>query len=386
MLTIFVIVFINLVGFGIIIPLLPFYGEHYGASPEKVTALMATYSLFQFLFAPIWGYISDRVGRKPILIISLLGTIIAYLLLAMAPNLIWLFVARAIAGIMAGSISAAFAFMADITTREDRTKGMGIIGSAFGLGFIAGPAIGGFLAGGDINNTNFQVPAYYAAGFAALASIFSVFFLRESLPAIKRQTWQLRFKPIQSLKAINLKLPPDVKYILYLTFFAISVFAALESTFAMWTERNFSWGVEQNGYIFAYSGIISAIIQGFLVGPMAKKWGLKSVINQGFLFLVIGLVLLPFSNTLLLLLVSMAIVTYGFSLTSPALTSQLSLQVSESDQGTVLGLSRSISTLARVIGPLISGYIFVYFGKDWPFFVGGIIILTVLIYGIMYKR
>ena len=156
------------------------------------------------------------------------------------------------------------------------------------------------------------------------------------MPAIKRQTWQLRFKPIQSLKAINLKLPPDVKYILYLTFFAISVFAALESTFAMWTERNFSWGVEQNGYIFAYSGIISAIIQGFLVGPMAKKWGLKSVINQGFLFLVIGLVLLPFSNTLLLLLVSMAIVTYGFSLTSPALTSQLSLQVSESDQGTVL--------------------------------------------------
>ena len=154
----------------------------------------------------------------------------------------------------------------------------------------------------------------------------------------------------------------------------------------MWTERNFSWGVEQNGYIFAYSGIISAIIQGFLVGPMAKKWGLKSVINQGFLFLVIGLVLLPFSKTLLLLLVSMAIVTYGFSLTSPALTSQLSLQVSESDQGTVLGLSRSISTLARVIGPLISGYIFVYFGKDWPFFVGGIIILIVLIYGIIYKR
>ena len=197
----------------------------------------------------------------------------------MAPNLIWLFVARAIAGIMAGSISAAFAFMADITTREDRTKGMGIIGSAFGLGFIAGPAIGGFLAGGDINNTNFQVPAYYAAGFAALASIFSVFFLRESLPTIKRQNWQLRFEPIRSLKAINLKLPPDVKYILYLTFFAISVFAALESTFAMWTERNFSWGVEQNGYIFAYSGIISAIIQGFLVGPMAKKWGLKSVIN-----------------------------------------------------------------------------------------------------------
>ena len=146
----------------------------------------------------------------------------------------------------------------------------------------------------------------------------------------------------------------------------------------MWTERTFGWGVAQNGYIFAYTGILSAIVQGTIVGPMSKKWGEPALIQQGFVALLIGLVMIPFSDTLEFLLIAMAIVTYGFSLASPALSSRLSLQVSKRDQGTVLGIGRSASTLARAMGPIGSGYVFAFLGKDWPFFVGALLMFLVL--------
>ena len=378
MLILFIIVFINLVGFGIIIPLLPFYGEHFDASPDQVTLLMASYSFAQFVSAPLWGRLSDKHGRRPILLISLAGTALGYVWLASAPDLGSLYLARAWSGIMAGSISCAFASMADITSENDRAKGMGLIGAAFGLGFIAGPAIGGILAGSDIANTNFTLPSLVAAGFSGLALMFATIFLKESLTLelrsdISSQTSTERWT------RLNLTISrPEVRITLILTFMAVFVFAALESTFAMWTERTFGWGVAQNGYIFAYTGILSAIVQGTMVGPMSKKWGEPALIQQGFVALLIGLVMIPFSDTLGFLLIAMAIVTYGFSLASPALSSRLSLQVSNRDQGTVLGIGRSASTLARAMGPMGSGYVFAFLGKDWPFFVGALLMFLVL--------
>ncbi len=156
----FLIIFVNVLGFGLIIPLLPFYGEHFNASPDQVTLLMAVYSATQFITAPFWGRWSDRYGRRPILLISLAGTVATYVWMALASDLASLFWARALGGVMAGSISASFAYAADITTEENRAKGMGLIGAAFGLGFIAGPAIGGLLAGGDPTATNFQLPSF----------------------------------------------------------------------------------------------------------------------------------------------------------------------------------------------------------------------------------
>ena len=178
---------------------------------------------------------------------------------------------------------------------------------------------------------------------------------------------------------------PNVRNTLILTFLAVFVFAALEATFAMWTERTFGWGVAQNGYVFAYSGVLSAIVQGIIVGPMSKKWGEAALIQQGFVALLIGLVMIPLSNTLELLLIAMAIVTYGFSLASPALSSQLSLQVPKEDQGTILGIGRSASTLARVMGPASSGYIFTFFGKDWPFYMGAMLVFLILMVGLGFK-
>ena len=378
MLILFVIVFINLVGFGIIIPLLPFYGEHFDASPDQVTLLMAVYSFAQFVSAPVWGKLSDKHGRRPILLISLAGTALGYVWLAGASSLSSLYLARAWSGIMAGSISCAFASMADITSENDRAKGMGMIGAAFGLGFIAGPAIGGILAGSDVANTNFALPSFVAAGFSGVALMFATKFLKESLPLelrldISGQTSTQRWA------RLNLAISrPEIRATLFLTFMAVFVFAALEATFAMWTERTFGWGVAQNGYIFAYTGILSAIVQGTIVGPMSKKWGEYALIQQGFVALLLGLVLIPFSDTLELLLVAMAIVTYGFSLASPALSSRLSLQVSKNDQGTILGIGRSVSTLARAVGPIGSGYVFTFLGKDWPFFVGALLMFLVL--------
>jgi DHA1 family tetracycline resistance protein-like MFS transporter len=378
MLILFIIVFINLVGFGIIIPLLPFYGEHFDASPDQVTLLMASYSFAQFVSAPLWGRLSDKHGRRPILLISLAGTALGYVWLASAPDLGSLYLARAWSGIMAGSISCAFASMADITSENDRAKGMGLIGAAFGLGFIAGPAIGGILAGSDIANTNFLLPSLVAASFSGLALIFATIFLKESLtPELRLDISSQTSAERRTQLSLTIS-RPEIRATLFLTFMAVFVFAALEATFAMWTERTFGWGVAQNGYIFAYTGILSAIVQGTIVGPMSKKWGEPALIQQGFVALLIGLVMIPFSDTLEFLLIAMAIVTYGFSLASPALSSRLSLQVSKRDQGTVLGIGRSASTLARAMGPMGSGYVFAFLGKDWPFFVGALLMFLVL--------
>ena len=377
MFILFIIVFINLVGFGIIIPLLPFYGEHYGASPDQVTLLMALYSAAQLVSAPLWGRLSDKYGRKPILLVSLFGTVLAYIGLAVAPDLISLYLTRAWGGVMAGSISSAFAYMADITSDEDRAKGMGLIGAAFGLGFIAGPAIGGFLAGSDVANTNFTLPSYTAAGFSGLALILATFILKESLPPELRSSSGSSNRGWARFTAMITQ--PEIRNILILTFMSVFVFAALEATFAMWTERTLGWGVAQNGYVFAYTGIFSAFIQGVLIGPMAKKWGLPLLIKQGLIGLLLGLLIIPFAETIWSLLIGMTVVTYGFSLTSPALSGQLSLQISGTNQGSILGMSRSVSTLARALGPACSGYVFVFLGKDWPFLIGALLIFIVLL-------
>ncbi len=379
MLILFIIVFVNLIGFGIIIPLLPFFGEHFNATPVEVTALMAVYSATQFVTAPLWGFLSDKYGRRPILIFTLAGTVASYIWFALATDLTTLFLSRALAGIMAGSISTAFAYMADITDESNRSKGMGLIGAAFGLGFIAGPAIGGLLAGSDPATTNFQLPSFVAAGFSSVALLGAIVMLKESLsPEIRSQMaqrstverWNLFKKTISR---------SDIVTIIILTFLAIFVFAGLEATFAMWSERQFDWGVEQNGYIFAFIGIISAIIQGTLIGPISKRIGEIGMIRQGFLALGIGLAIIPFSNNLPLLLAAMIIVAYGFSISTPALNSLLSLKVPADQQGGVLGIGRSASTLSRVFGPIGAGYLFAFLGRDWPFYIGALLMLAVLL-------
>jgi DHA1 family tetracycline resistance protein-like MFS transporter len=374
----FFIVFIDLVGFGIIIPLLPFYGEFHDATPATVGLLMATYSFTQFLAAPFWGRLSDRFGRRPALLVSLAGAVVAYTWLGLADSLWMLFAARAVGGFMAGNISTAFAYVADVTPREDRARGMGMIGAAFGLGFIAGPAIGGLLAGPDPVQADFHTPAFAAAAMSAVAFFMALATLKESLAAdIRRRLAEEPRRPMLAIFRRSLK-RPNVGLLIALTFLATFVFAGLESTFAMWSRRQFGWGPEQNGYLFAFVGLFSAVIQGGLIGPMARRFGEARLIVHGAAALAIGVLLIPFSHDLPLLLLAMVIAGYGFSVISPSLTSLISLQVGDDEQGGVMGVTRSAATVARFLGPAWAGLLFETLGRDWPYF-GGALVMTVVV-------
>lgn len=374
----FLIVFVDLVGFGVIIPLLPFFGEHFGASPAQVGLLMAAYSFTQFLAAPLWGRLSDRIGRRPVLIASLTGAVGAYVWLGFADSLWMLFAARLAGGAMAGNISTAFAYVADITGPSNRAKGMGMVGAAFGLGFIFGPAIGGILAGPDPLAADYRTPALAAAALSGLALVLTVLILKESLPPDVRS----RHAEIPSAtrwRRFRIAITqPSVALLLAISFLATFVFAGMETTFAMWSRRSFGWGPEQNGYLFAFVGLLSAIIQGGLIGRLAKRFGEGRLVVFGSTLLALGMLMIPFSASLASLLAAMVIVALGFSLLSPSLNSLISLQVGAELQGGTMGVARSVTTLARVLGPGWAGALFYYIGKDWPF-LGGTLVMAAVV-------
>ena len=364
-------------GFGIIIPLLPFYAEHFHADPFTVGLVMATYSLTQLIAAPVWGRMSDRIGRRPVLLITLAGTAASYIWLGFVDSLAALFAARAIGGAMAGNISAAFAYMADITTREDRAKGMGLIGAAFGLGFIVGPAIGGLLAGADPATADYSLPAFAAAGLSLVALVLAVAILKESLSEEIRARIAARPPEQRFQRMVQAFKTPKLGFLIMVSFLATFVFAGMEATFAMWSERTYAWGPQQNGFLFAGVGIVSAAIQGGLIGRLANRFGEAKLIIQGSVALAIGMVLIPFSENLWILALAMAVLAYGFSTLSPSLNSLISLQVDDENQGAIMGVTRSATTFARIVGPAWAGLLFAQLGKDWPYFVGGGMMLLV---------
>ena len=374
----FLIVFVDLVGFGIIIPLLPFYGEHFDASPDQVGLLMATYSFAQFLSAPAWGRLSDRVGRRPVLVVTLVGSTVAYVGLAFADSLVMLFAARAFGGAMAGNISTAFAYVADVTSPAQRARGMGLIGAAFGLGFSFGPAIGGILAGDDPVTADYRTPALVAAAFSLVALGLTVAMLKESLSAEVRARQASIPRHTRAQQFRDALTRPGVGLLVLTSFMAILVFAGLESTFAMWARRSMGWGPQQTGILLAFVGLFTAAIQGGLVGRLAKMWGERNLVIQGAVALAIGMVLIPLAPSLPVLILAMAIVGYGFGVISPSLNSLISLQVPAEHQGGMMGVSRSAATLGRVVGPALAGVVFAHFGKDWPFFAGAVVMMGVL--------
>ena len=280
---------------------------------------------------------------------------------------------------MAGNISAAFAYVADITTPEDRAKGMGVIGAAFGLGFIIGPAVGGVLAGPDPINADYQSPAFAAAGLSAVALVLGVVFLRESLPQEIRDRLNARASEgrlAQFRRSLDF---PSLGFLILMSFLATVAFAGLEATFAMWSRRQFGWGPEQNGYLFAFVGILGALVQGGLVGRLAKRFGETRLIIQGAGALCLGVLLIPYAKTLPVLVIAMAIAAYGFSIISPALNSAISLRVDEENQGMVMGVTRSATTLARAVGPALAGLLFAVMGKNWPYYAGAATMATVMV-------
>lgn len=372
----FLIVLIDLIGFGVIIPLLPFYAEQFQASPDVVTLVMAVYSLAQLFSAPLWGRLSDRIGRRPVLLVSMAGASLSYIWLGFADELWTLFAARAFCGAMAGNLSAAFAYVADITGPESRARGMGLIGAAYGLGFIAGPALGGILAGPDPLQADYQTPAFVAAGMSVTALLLAAVLLKESLSAeLRAQAAARRPVPFHRMIAAVLA-DRRLAFWIGLSFLATLVLAGMETTFAMWSERTFGWGPQQNGYLLAFLGLLSATIQGSLIGPLSRHIGTHRMVLQGAAVLAVSFLGLPFVNSLGVLLVVTAGLAYGFSIISPALNSLISLEAEAGSQGSILGLSRSASILARVIGPALAGLLFATLGRDAPYFASAALMLA----------
>ena len=261
--TLFLIVFVDLVGFGLVIPLLPFYAERFTASPLQMTALFATFSLMSLLTAPLWGRLSDRVGRRPVLMASMAAAALAYLWMAFATELWMLFAARGFAGACAGNIAAAQAYIADVTPPDKRAKGMGMIGAAFGLGFIIGPVLGGVIAGDDVATADLATPCLIAAFLSFAAFLGVLFLLPEGLPERTR-----RFVQAGSKQCRRHSPAPGCGRLLLVFFLVIIAFSGMEPVFAWWAIAQFGWGPRSTGFAFFYVGVLSAVMQGGLIGPL----------------------------------------------------------------------------------------------------------------------
>ncbi|HET7497857.1 MAG TPA: MFS transporter [Candidatus Eisenbacteria bacterium] len=378
----FFTVFIHLLGFGIIIPLLPYYAEHFGASGLTVGLLTTSFSLAQFLFAPIWGRLSDRIGRRPVLLGSLILTGVSYLVFAVATSLPVLFLSRIFAGIAGATLSTAQAYIADTTTAENRTKGMGMIGAAFGMGFIFGPAMGGVLS-----KWGFSVPAYAAAGLATVAFLFAMFRLRESLPPEEREAAARRRENAATFREALAR--PVVGLVLVLFFVTTLCFSGMEAILALFCERFFAWGPHQIGYLFAYVGVVAAVMQAGIVGALAKRFGERALVRAGLLlmgaaFITAGIVP-PLAihdpthvvgGVLATFFAVMGVIAIGSGLTTPSLSSLVSLATPADEQGGILGVYQSLGSLGRATGPFLGGLVFDVVSPGAPLWIAGSVMVV----------
>lgn len=351
---IFVTVFIDLVGFGMVIPILPYYANTapYNATPFQVGILLAVYSLMQFFFSPVLGRLSDRYGRRPILLISILGSAAGYFVIGLANTLVLVFVGRIIGGITGANISTAQAYVADITSKENRAKGMGLFGAAFGFGFVFGPAFSGILS-----KYGAHVPFFFAAGLSFLNAAALYFVLPESLSIAARADLPERknrfFAIFESFSHKEFR-EINIVYFLLVTSFSIMTYG-----FVLYTAFRFGFSPEQNGYLFAFIGVIAIIAQGLIFNKLVEKFGESVLVVAGCLMMVVSLFAVPTVGPgfggLTVLLTGTALLALGNSLASPGLTSLASKTASDQDQGRTLGIMQSGASLARVIGPLLGG-------------------------------
>lgn len=342
--TLFLIVFADLVGFGIVIPLLPLYAEHFRPAPWVFGLLMAAYSAMQFVFSPILGRLSDRVGRRPVLLISLAGSVTGFVLFALAHSLAWLFASRLLAGICGGNIATAQAVIADTTPPEDRAQGMGLIGAAFGLGFIAGPAMAGVLA-----PVSMGAPGWGAAAFSLTAWTMTLLFLPETRPT---GTPSGAAAPASGFARLafafgHVELAP----LLAIGFLVVTGFAAFEVTFAQFLHERLQLAHSGVGFLFVYVGVLAAAVQGGLVGRATRRFGERRLLFAGLAATAAGLVMLSMSHTLPGVMTILPVASLGSGLVMPSLSSLVSRSARADEQGAALGAFQGIGSLARVVGP-----------------------------------
>jgi multidrug resistance protein len=362
-------VLIDLIGFGIVIPLLTFYTEDYGATAVQVTMLMAVYSIAQFAFAPVWGQLSDRYGRRPIMLFSIAGTCLTLAGFAAANTLWLLFVFRTLNGACAANISTAQAYVADVTTPENRARGMGLIGASFGVGLSLGPFIGGELA-----QFGYAVPIWAAAGLAAFNFGWAWFKLPESHT---RRSHRVRtLDPRIALRALR---HPVIGVAIGLTFVATFAFSMMEATFTLVAEHVWSMEAHDVGRLFGLIGGIGIVIQGGLIGRLVGAFGERRLIGAGYLTTAAGLCWFAFIDGGLAIYGACVLIAIGTSLANPSLQALISRGASSDEQGAVLGANQSLAALARALAPTIGGLLFAHWFTGGAFLGGGLLMLAALL-------
>jgi DHA1 family tetracycline resistance protein-like MFS transporter len=355
---VFLTVFIDLLGFGIVIPLLPLYAEKYRPSALAFGLLMSSYSAMQFLFAPLLGRLSDRFGRRPVILFSLAGTVIGYLLFAFARSLTLLFASRLLDGATGGNIGTAQAIIADTTSREDRARGMGLVGMAFALGFIFGPAIGGFTVA--ISQT---APGLAAASLSFAALVWAFWKLPETRPEGGPPE---RFSVFSFATLARAFRRPEIGALMFLSLVMTTAFAMFESTFAQFVSLRLSAGPSTVAWFFVFVGVCSAIVQGVLVRRLVKRFGEGRLVVLGGVLLIAGFAGLKLADSVPIFLVMIATIALGIGITTPTLSSLVSKRSAAAEQGEILGAYQSMSSLGRVVGPFGSENLYFRLGPDWP--------------------
>ena len=365
------VIYLMIAGFGLVIPLLPFFAKAFHADAGEVTWLFSAFSLGQFIGEPFWGRLSDRIGRKPVLIITITAVALSYGALAFAPNIIAAFVIRFLTGIFAGNISTLQGAMADITSPEKRAGRMGIMGAAFSAGFTTGPAIGGLLAQPGRGALGFQLPLLVAAGFALASALAVVVFVRESRPdPAKRAPHRRRIEGLKEAMA-----HPVIGRILAISLIVVIGFAGIEATYGLWTQVRFGWGPKQIGLAFMGIGLLGAFCQGWLSGRLVRRFGEPRTLTGGLVFMGLGLVTQGLSPVWPVAIVGFALVCVGQSICFPNLTSLISRAAPPDRQGEMLGLNMSGMALARIGGPIIAGEMFSLIAPGAPFAFAALLIL-----------
>ena len=370
---IFIILVTEILGFSLILPFLPFYAQELGATPLQIGLILATFSLFQFISAPIMGKLSDSYGRIPLLIFSQLSTLLSFIILGFAGSLWMIYFSRIVDGLLGSNFTIAQAYLSDISSKKDRSKAFGISGAAFGFAFLIGPAVGGYLA-----QFNYSLPSFIAAGLSLLTIFMTFFFLPETIKNKKP-------KKIKITKLFDIE--PFIKYFsqqkVSLKLWQVSSFFTSHviwvSVFALYADKQLNIGTKEVGFILAYAGLMSIILRGVLLGKIIDFFGEKKLKFAGYLSVIIGLLLAVFIKNFWLFFAVMTLFSFGFGILRPLLLGSISREISENEQGSIIGLTSSLGSLTQIFGPLIGGLLINYFFPGSVAIVAGAVMIIGLI-------
>lgn len=376
---IFISVFFDFLGTGLLIPVIPFLVAQFNQNALTVGLVALSFYAAQFIATPAWGKLSDRYGRKPILIISSLGTGLSFLIFGFANALWLLFIARIVDGLTGVNISIAQAYITDVSSNENRAQNFALIGAAFGLGFTIGPALGGLLS-----QISLQTPAFVAATLSLLTAAFGFFVIPESLKPEQRRRRAVPSKELNPLRQVtNALRRPRLRRFLLANFVIDLAFSGLQTNFALYTFVRFDLGTNQNGVLFAYVGIVSALMEGLIIRYLVKRFSERRLTIVGLGLMSLGYVWIALASAAWMLYPCLTLISVGSGMAVPTLTSTISKQVSQRQQGGILGAAQAISSLALIVGPVWAGFSFDYFGTSVPYWTGSfwLIVALVLVVG-----